>query len=152
MAEKPPDHRIIVSIPSRTIRLEHVACPGGCDLVDPRVRIDDSPSVTVTAEWKDQKGAIHLDPRYGSYENRYSFEIPDGAVVRLLCPHCGRDLTDPGETCQQCSAPMFVLHLPRRGLLEGCLRKGCPGHWLKIVDLDEQFLRMFNEGIQDSYL
>jgi hypothetical protein len=152
MATPRPDNEIIISIPPRTIHLQHVACPKGCNLIDPSVRIGDNPAIGVIAELGGRKGLIHLDPRYGSYENRYSFEIPEGAVVHLYCPHCGADLCETGETCTLCSSPMFELHLPRGGILEGCLKVGCVGHRLKIVDLDEQFLRMFNEGIQDSYL
>jgi len=152
MAEKQPEHRIIVSVPPKTICFEHAACPKGCNLIDPTVRIGDNPSIGVMAACGNRKGMIHLDPRYGSYENRYSLEVADGEIVSLSCPHCGADLTDPDVTCTQCSAPMFSLSLPRGGVVEGCLRVGCPSHWLKIVDVDEQFLRMFQEGTQDSYL
>lgn len=150
--ERADNEAIIISVPPKTIRLRHVACPKGCNLIDSSVRIKENPSIAVAVDYSGKKGPLYLDPRYGSFENKYTFEIPDGAVVRFYCPRCGTDLSNPEETCALCSAPMFNLHLPRGGLLEGCLRKGCVGHRLKIVDLDEQFLRLFNEGILDSYL
>lgn len=147
-----PDNEIVICIPPRTVHLQHVACSKGCNLIDTSVRIQESPSIAVFVDYSGNRGLLYLDPRYGSFENKYSFEIPDGAVVRFLCPHCESDLSGPEETCSMCSAPVFQLHLPRGGLLEGCLRKGCVGHRLRIVDLDEQFLRLFNDGILDSYL
>ena len=152
MNDQRPENEIIISIPPKTVHLEHVACPKGCNLIDASVRIGENPAIAVMAECRGKKGMIHLDPRYGAYENQYSFDIPEGEIVRLSCPHCGADLCETKETCTLCSAPMFELHLPRGGILEGCLRVGCVGHRLRIVDVDEQFLRMFNEGIQDSYL
>ncbi len=152
MTDKRAENEIVICIPPRIIHLEHVACPKGCNLIDAEVRIGENPAVGVMAECGGEKGMIYLDPRYGSYENRYSFEIPEGQLVELHCPHCNADLRGADDSCSLCAAPMFELHLPRGGILEGCVRKGCVGHRLKIVDLDEQFLRMFNEGIQDSYL
>jgi len=152
MKDNRRENEIVISIPSKTVRLQHVACPKGCNLIEPGVRIEENPSIAVSVHYGGREGPLYLDPRYGSYENKYDFEIPDGAVVRLFCPHCGEDLTDPDATCTLCSAPMFLLNLPRGGILEGCLRKGCVGHRLKIVDVEEQFLRLFNDGILDSYL
>ncbi|MCK4547113.1 MAG: polyamine aminopropyltransferase [Candidatus Eisenbacteria sp.] len=151
MSEKRREDEIIISVPSKTIHLGHVACPKGCNLIDASVRIGENPSISVLAECGGQKGILYLDPRYGSFENKYTFEIPEGEIIGLSCPHCGTDLGETQEICSLCSAPMFALHLPHGSVLEGCRRKGCVGHRLKIVDLDEQFLRMFKEGMQDSY-
>jgi hypothetical protein len=152
MMDDRPANEIVITVPPKTVHLHNVACSGGCNLIDTSVRIGENPSIGVTVEYSGKRGMLYLDPRYGSFENQYAFHIPDGVVVRFFCPHCGTDLSDPDETCSLCSAPMFRLHLPRGGILEGCLRKGCVGHRLRIVDLDEQFLRLFNDGVLDSYL
>jgi hypothetical protein len=47
---------------------------------------------------------------------------------------------------------MFVLHLPRGGVVEGCLKKGCFEHSLKIVDAEELLKRLFDEHTLDAYL
>ena len=151
MSDENKEHEIIISVGSRAIQFKHVACPNECSLMDPSKKIDGLPAVTVEVAHGDTRGALHLDPRYGSFENEHSFEINDGEIVEMSCPHCGVDLSEVTETCSLCSAPMFQLHLPRGGVVVGCRRKGCVSHRMKVVDLDEQFSRMFNNGIQDIY-
>ena len=49
----------------------------------------------------------------------------NGAIVEFLCPTCNISLTSPDEICQVCSSPTFLGHLPKGGIIEGCLKKGC---------------------------
>ena len=143
---------IIVEVPSKTIHIQHARCPNGCDLMDSTVLIEDFPSIKVMVTHGIQRGAMNLDPLYGGYKNISEIDIPDDEVVEFYCPHCGVSLVHDDETCHVCSSPMFTLHLPHGGLIEGCLRRGCFEHRLKIVDLGAQFLRIYQQGSLDAYL
>ncbi len=123
------------------------SCPNGCQLVDEKRMIGEHPSIAVRISCDEVSGMIYLDPRYGSFENVCDVEIPDGKVVSFHCPKCGVSLHDDEERCLTCSTPLFVLHLPNGGIVEGCLRKGCGFHKLQIVDMDAQFARLFGEHL-----
>ena len=70
----------------------------------------------------------------------------------MFCPECGVNLKDPEDVCQLCASPMFVLHLPNGGIAEGCLKKGCMFHKMKIVDAEKQIARTFENNTLESYL
>ena len=139
------DERIEVSVPRGRITIRSARCPAGCDLMAPDTPIHDHPSIGVRMLHGKRKGMIHLDPTYGSYENKSDLDVPDGEEVEFACPHCGVSLVDREERCPSCSAHMFVLHLPGGAIVEGCLRKGCTHHTLRLVDLDAQILRMYGD-------
>ncbi|MBN1825110.1 MAG: hypothetical protein JW958_02510 [Candidatus Eisenbacteria bacterium] len=139
------DDRIEVRIPRGKITIRSAHCPSGCDLMAPDAPVHGHPSIAVRILHGGREGTLHLDPTYGSYDNICDLEIPDGAEVEFACPHCGVSLVDRDEHCPSCSAHMFVLHLPREAIVEGCLRKGCAAHTLRLVDLDEQILRMYGD-------
>jgi hypothetical protein len=150
-SEKPKDE-IVVEIPAKAIHIEHATCHRGCNLMAPDVKIHSHPAIKVMAKYEDQQGPLYLDPVYGSFDNVSELAIPEGAVAEFFCPTCGDSLAGMGETCNSCSAPLFVLKLPRGSLVEGCLRKGCHKHRLKIVDLDAQLLRRYEKDTLESYL
>ncbi len=145
--------QVEVEVPSKSFTVEHVSCPNGHSLCDDKVKIHDKPSIKVKARYKDQDGYMFLDPVYGSYDNiEKGISLPKGAVVELFCPECGMSLTDPSETCQLCSSPMYIFHLPKGSIVEGCLKKGCMFHKMKIVDAEQQIARLFEDNTLESFL
>jgi len=144
---------IEVEVPAQKLHVSHVHCPKGHSLMDPEVKIHGFPAIKVKVTYRDQEGYLYLDPVYGSHDNiEKGIDIPSGAVVDFLCPECGESLKDPQDTCQLCSSPMFVFHLPKGGIIEGCLKKGCFYHRLKIVDAEQQVARLFINDTLESYL
>ncbi|MDZ7373197.1 MAG: hypothetical protein ONB23_04435 [candidate division KSB1 bacterium] len=144
--------RIEIEVPSKALCIQHAHCPQGCDLMDPNVKIGGYASVRVRARYRDQEGDIFLDPRYGSFENISEVAVPDGEIAEFFCPHCGISLRDEHQRCKVCSAPMFALSLPRGGIIEGCLRKGCFEHVLRIVSGEELLGRLFENDTLSTYL
>ena len=139
--------KIEIEVPKASICVEAAHCPEGCDLVDPSVKIHGRPSIGVRISFNDKEGMIHLDPTYGGFDSESEIRIPEGTVVEFSCPHCNVSLKDEDMLCQTCSSPMFVLHLPKGGLLEGCLKKGCTFHTLRIVDTEAHFLRVSRDEL-----
>ncbi len=144
------NERVEIQIPSASVTVADVRCPNGCDLMVPDRPIHGHPSIGVRISFGEKSGMIYLDPAYGSFDNQCDVEIPEGEVVRFDCPHCGASLLDEEEICQTCSAPLFTLHLPKGGIVEGCLRKGCFYHRLRIVDLDAQFVRLYKDELSGT--
>ncbi len=141
------------SVPSQSLHIRHAYCPNGHSLVDKNVKIHGYPSLKVTVRFGDLKGTLFLDPVYGSFDHDdRDLPLPMGKVVRLYCPQCDTDLTDADERCHVCSSPMFLFHLPKGGVIEGCLKKGCFYHKLTIVDSEEQISRLFKDSTLESYL
>ena len=145
--------QIEIEIPTKTLNLSHAACPKGHILCNEQVKIHDLPSIWVKVKYRKHIGDLFLDSIYGSFDNIYKdISVPDGAIVDILCPECETSLKDAHDRCQLCSAPMFVLNLPRGSLLEGCLRKGCFFHKMKIIDGDQHLARLFENQTLESYL
>lgn len=142
-----------LEVPSNTLHVQHAYCPHGHSLIDSEVRIHGYPSIKVRVGFKHQKGYLYLDPVYGSHDNiEKGVDIPQGGVVKFYCSHCGTDLTTGDDTCQLCASPMFIFHLPNKGIVEGCLKKGCYYHKLRIVDAEQQIARLFRNDTLESYL
>ncbi len=141
-----------IEVPSKALRIQHANCPNGHSLMDPENKINGYPSITVLAKYEDYEGPIHLDPIYGSYKNHPEIQLPNGVVVQFFCPHCHVSLTDEGQTCNVCSAPMFAIYLPHGGIVEGCLRDGCQFHNLKFVDGEELLKRLYDDHSLDAFL
>lgn len=138
---------IEIVLPRTRVTVTEAKCPEGCSLMTKERLIGGHPSVGVRFSYGDVSDMIYLDPRYGSFENVCHVEIPDQQVVEFHCPHCGTSLADEEERCLTCSTPLFALHLPGGGIVEGCLRKGCGFHKLQIVDLDARFARLYGEHL-----
>lgn len=143
--------KIELQIPSKAVHISHAACSNGCSLMDESVQIGGHASIRVAIRYAGQEGIINLDPVYGSFQHQCTIPVPTGAVVEFFCPNCGVSLKGQ-ETCNVCSSPTFVLHLPRGGVIEGCLKKGCFAHSLRIVDAEELLKRLFDEHTLDAYL
>ncbi|MFH1144756.1 MAG: hypothetical protein V1774_09460 [Candidatus Eisenbacteria bacterium] len=145
-------HRVEIMVTQGSLVVRHARCPNGCNLMDPEHLIHDHASIVVKATLGEQSGHIRLDPHYGSFENLSEIDVAHGEVVEFACPHCGASLQDPGRRCAQCSAPMFVLHLPKGGFIEVCQRNGCPNHRLQIVTGEQAMQRAFDELGMDAFL
>ncbi len=144
---------IEVEVAPKKLYVTHATCPKGHALQTTEVKIHKEPSLKVKVRSRGKEGFLYLDPAYGRYENvEKDIKIKDGDVVEMYCPECGADLRDPEETCQLCSSPMFIFTLPGGGIVEGCMRKGCLFHKMKIVDAEKQFARLFENSTLESYL
>jgi len=138
--------QIEIDISKNKLHVEHPTCSKGHSLKCENVKIHDYPSIKVKAKYKENSGFIYIDPIYGSFDNIIEgMHVPDGELIELYCPVCDENLTAKDETCQVCLSPMFVFHLPNNSIVEGCLKKGCMFHKLKIVDAEEQVSRLFEE-------
>ena len=146
--------QIEVEVSSKKLSVKHATCPNGHLLCsNDSIKIHGHPAIKVKIRYKSKEGYLYLDPVYGSYDNIFEgISMPKGAVAEFFCPECGVSLTDPSETCQLCSSPMFVFHLPKGGIIEGCLKKGCIFHKMKIVDAEQQIARSFENNTLESYL
>ncbi|MBN2365003.1 MAG: hypothetical protein EH225_02635 [Calditrichaeota bacterium] len=144
---------IEVEVPSKKIHVEHVFCPKGHQLCDPARKIHGYPAIKLRARHKEQDGIIYLDPIYGSFDHiEEGLDLKEGDLVDFFCPECRVSLKSPEETCKLCSSPMFILYLPKGGIIEGCTKKGCYFHRMKIVDAEEQISRLFENDTLESYL
>ena len=142
--------QIEVDVTSKKLHLEHSTCSKGHSLKCDKVKIHDYPSIKVKAKVGENEGFMYIDPIYGSFDNIIEgIKIPEGAIVEIFCPECGESLLDTIGTCQICSSPMFVFHLPNNSIVEGCLKKGCIFHKLKIVDAEQQLARLFEDGLEN---
>jgi hypothetical protein len=144
--------RVEVTVPAGKLHVQHARCPNGCSLMSETMEIGGYPAITVTGSYRGKSGTVHLDPAYGSFNNIVELDIPDGEVVEFSCPHCGVSLRHPTETCNTCSSPTFVLHLPHGSLVEGCQRKGCFSHKLLLAELGDQLASEFSDHGLDVYL
>jgi hypothetical protein len=141
-----------IELPSKAIRIQHASCPNGHSLMDNDHLINGYASVTVLVKSKGHQGLVHLDPIYGSFKNVFEVKVEEGGIVEFFCPHCRTSLIDEHQMCSICSAPMFSLHLPHGGIIEGCLRNGCQFHTLKLVSGDELVKRLYESHSLDAYL
>jgi hypothetical protein len=145
--------QVEIEVPSRKIHVEHVSCSNGHDLTDPEKKIHGHPSIKLKLKYKGKDGLIYLDPVYGSFDHiEEGVKLPKGAVVEFFCPTCEVSMTASEESCQLCASPMFIAHLPGGGIIEGCLKKGCYFHKMKIVDAEKQISRLFENDTLESYL
>ena len=145
--------QIEVDVSTNKLHVQHATCPNGHQLCTDEKKIHGFPSLKVKIKYKDQEGILYLDPEYGSYDNIFEgVKMPKGGTAEFFCPECGTTLTDPQDTCQLCSSPMFVFNLPNGGIIEGCLKNGCVYHKMKIVDAEQLIARTFENNTMESYL
>jgi hypothetical protein len=150
--KKTKKETVEIQIPSKAIRVQNASCANGHSLMDHEHKINGYPSITVLIKHNSTEGLIHLDPIYGSYKNLAEIKVPKDSVVEFFCPLCKASLTDEAQTCNVCSAPMFALHLPFGGIIEGCLRNGCQFHSLKFVNGEELVKRLYDDHTLEAYL
>jgi hypothetical protein len=141
-----------IEIPSKTLRIKHAMCPNGHSLMDDEHLINGYSSVTVRAKYGDKEGLIYLDPIYGSFTNVYEIVVPEGECVELYCPTCGVSLSEHGQICDECLAPMFAIYLPHGGMIDACLRVGCHHHTLRFTDSEEIGKKLVDEDYFNDVL
>lgn len=145
--------QIELEVASKVLEVKHVTCPKGHPLFDDEVKFEGHPSIKLKVKYKDKTGFIYLDPVYGSYNKiEEGITIPEKAVVEFFCPECNVSLTDKHYNCQLCASPLFVLNLPKQSVVEGCLKKGCMYHKMKIVYAEQHLKRLFENSTLESYL
>lgn len=93
--------------------------------------IDTSPTIRLTITWGVKHGSLYLSSLYGSYNSETDFEIPEGAVVNLFCPHCHSELRGI-SACPECDMKMISFKVRGGGILQICPKKGCSGHRLDL--------------------
>ncbi len=145
--------QIEVEVSAKSLHVNHATCPNGHLLQDEKTKIHGDPALKVAIKLKGKSGILYIDPVYGRYDNiEEDITLKHGDVVEMYCPECGVDLIDANEICQSCSSPMFIFQLPRGGIVEGCSKKGCLFHKLKIVDAEKQVSRLFENSTMESFL
>lgn len=115
----------------------------GKNLMDKDFQIDNHPSVKVIIGYKGKKGTLRLSSRYGSYKMDSEVDVPNGEIVRFLCPYCKSDLGS-SRACYECSAPMVTFESILGGYLRICSRMGCKKRILEFENLETE-LRAFYE-------
>jgi two-component system NtrC family sensor kinase len=115
--------------PRGTAIIRAAACPRGCDLIDPAVRVGRHAGIHVVRRQHDRDVAVHLDPVYGQVDHRASEPCEDGSLSSYSCPRCHARLDLPDVRCADCGAPAFGVHSADGGRVEWCTRKGC--HWTR---------------------
>ena len=114
--------------PTGTLQIKRALCRKRHDLVDRKIQIDGKPAISMRYKKKDQTGMIYLNPMYGSTDHRLN-GMPDfDKEVELMCPDCSASLIADGETCPDCGSPIYAFEVPLKGLVHGCLKKGCGWH------------------------
>ena len=110
-----------------------VNCPH-CNhsLMDHHSPIDGYPSISITAAYERNHGYFRLSCLYGSFKVETENEIPLNTIMHFFCPHCHSELIS-SSNCTECGAPMAPMLVQGGGMIQECLRRGCPSHRL---DLD----------------
>jgi two-component system NtrC family sensor kinase len=120
--------------PTGVLQIKTAVCRKRHELVDRKFQIDAKPSITMRFRKGEDTGLIHLNPMYGSDAHQLN-GMPDLAGgVELLCPECSTSLIAEGERCPKCGAPIYAFEVPLKGLVQGCLQKGCGWHRWEQVD------------------
>jgi two-component system NtrC family sensor kinase len=121
-------HTRAVDVPSRgNATIRSAACPKGCDLVNPEVRVAGTAMIRVLRRAGERECVVHLDPVYGRANHRASAPCEEGVIASYLCPGCRTRLEVPEHHCAECGAPLFGVQVAGLGRAEWCTRKGCHG-------------------------
>ena len=120
--------RVISLSPQGTLQIKRALCRKRHDLVDRKVQIDGKPAISMRFKRQDQTGLIHLDPMYGSTKHKLNDMPAMDVKVELMCPDCSASLIADGEPCPECGSPIYAFEVPLKGLVQGCLKKGCGWH------------------------
>jgi signal transduction histidine kinase len=105
------------------------ACPKGCDLIDPTVRIGRFPGIRVLRRQAEHDVIVYLDPVYGRVNHRASEACENGTVSSYCCSRCRTRLDLAEVRCEECGSPAFGVQTAPGERIEWCTRKGC--HWTR---------------------
>ena len=106
--------------------------------MDNEVSIDGKPSIRIKARSNGNEGFIYLNPMYGAGWHRHGIVLDPKDKVQLVCPQCAASMLVPDRTCPDCGSPLYAIEVPPRGMLEGCVRKGCNWQRWEAVDTSGQ--------------
>jgi two-component system NtrC family sensor kinase len=124
-----------VAVPSRgNAAIRAAACPKGCDLLNPNVRLAGVPTIRVLRRAADREVVVHLDPVYGRSNHRAAESCEEGVIASYLCSSCRTRLELPERRCTECGAPVFGVQVARLGQVEWCTRQGCQGTRWEAMD------------------
>lgn len=118
-------------------------------LMDEPVQIDGCPSIRVIAKCGAKTGDLNLSSIYGSYRIKCEVDLKKGAIARLFCPHCKKEMVG-SRRCEKCEAPMTPLALQEGGLVQICARRGCKKHCIEFEDPEAE-LRAFYGAYSTFY-
>ncbi len=107
--------------------IKSAACPKGCDLIDPSVRIGGLAAIHVTRTCRARPAPLHLDPIYGRFQHKAPVACEEGTLAAFACPSCRASLVDEARNCAACGAPVVVIRAPGGEEILWCSRVGC--HW-----------------------
>jgi signal transduction histidine kinase len=124
-------------------QIKKAVCPKRHSLIDGEVRIDGKPSVRFKARSDGNEGFVYLNSMYGMGGHHYGIPMDEKRKISLLCPECSASLIDPGKECPECGSAVYAFESPPRGLVEGCVRKGC--NWQRWEDVDASGSKEFVE-------
>ena len=120
-------------------------CPHcGKILMDGEHKVDNVPSIALLADYNGKSEMTYLSSYYGSYTVMSPFDVKKGDIVSLSCPHCKHELSS-SRRCDECGAPMSLMHLVSGGGVQICSRRGCTRHVIEFEDLDTQ-LKVFYDA------
>jgi two-component system NtrC family sensor kinase len=103
----------------------HAACPKGCDLVDPGVRIGARPALRVLRSCGDREAVAHLDPVYGSFRRAEADPCERGTIAQFHCPRCRVSLMREDRRCDRCGASSLAVNTAAGQSVFWCARAGC---------------------------
>ena len=132
----------IVKKIAKHLRVRNGMCPAGHSLMTSEKKFDNQDAIRAEVRLNGRTGTIYFNPYYGRFEYECDLQLSHGDIVALFCPECRRSL-EVDTLCRLCDIPMFAVQLPDGGQVEACPTVGCHNHSLKIVDLDEQLVRMY---------
>ncbi len=99
---------------------------------DETFSIDGYPSLKINTAVDGKQGWVRLSCLYGSCNVASEFEIPEGTIVKFLCPHCNSQIQSTCD-CSECTAPMIPMLVDGGGIMWVCSRRGCKNHILDLV-------------------
>jgi NADH-quinone oxidoreductase subunit E len=100
-------------------------------LMDAEHRIDDAPSIRVTAVATGQAGWLRFSSLYGSGARESQHRLRPDTLMDVYCPHCHEQMKGTWD-CPECGAPMASMVVAAGGMLQLCSRVGCRGQMLDV--------------------
>ena len=143
--------KLTIEIPADSVLIRSAMCPNGHELSDHDHLMEGEPAIKVTVRGPQSTGTLHFHPAYGNHDVVTDLNLREGEAYELLCPECGTTLLHRDERCVFCSAPLFVIYLPKGGQLKGCTRKGCHNHRLELVDIESQLASLFSDELKPRF-
>lgn len=127
-----------------------VNCPS-CrkSLMNPAIKVDDLPSIQISAKISGKSGLVYLSQIYGSYQKKFvGVEDISDTVVDCFCPHCHTPF--PIHKVCSCNAPVATVNLVIGGRIHFCTRNGCKHHSMEFENIDDAYL-MFQQQNPSYY-